>query len=96
MGNDWDNNQWDNWSYDENDDGTSSTQNDQEEELIFKDAHGNILVAGDNIAAIKDLPVKGGSDIKRGDKFKNIRLTDNIELVESGKMVLRTEFFKKI
>lgn len=33
---------------------------------------------------------------KRWDKFKNIRLTDDTELIESWKMVLKTEFFKKV
>jgi protein PhnA len=95
MAQDGDTTDWDNWTYDENDDGTVKTQ-DIEEELVFKDANGNILQAGDSVAAIKDLAVKGASDIKRGDKFKNIKLTDDIELIESGKMVLRTEYFKKI
>ncbi|MCP4523410.1 MAG: alkylphosphonate utilization protein [Candidatus Gracilibacteria bacterium] len=60
------------------------------------DANGNPLQDGDSVAAIKDIKVKGTSDIKRGDKFKNIRLTEDPELIESGKMVLRREFFKKI
>lgn len=62
----------------------------------FMDANGNTLIEWDTVVAIKDLKVKGSSDIKRGDKFKNIRFTDDNELIESGKMVLRTEFFKKI
>jgi len=68
---------------------------DDNSQVIVTDCNGNILENGDTITAIKDLKVKGGSDIKRGDKFKNIKLTDDAELVESGKMVLRTEFFKK-
>ncbi len=64
--------------------------------LEVVDANGNTLQAGDSVAAIKDLKVKWAADIKRGDKFKNIKLTDDAELIESGKMVLRTEFFKKI
>ena len=64
--------------------------------IEVKDANGNLLQAGDSVVAIKDLKVKWASDIKRWDKFKNIRLTDDSELIESGKMVLRTEFFKKI
>lgn len=88
---------WDNWSYDENDDGTTpAVQEDEEEEIIVKDANWNILKEWDTVAATKDLPVKGGKDIKRWDKFSKIRLTDDVELIESGKMVLRTEFFKKI
>jgi len=61
-----------------------------------RDANGVLLIAGDTVVAIKDLKVKWAADIKRGDKFKNIRLTDDVELIESGKMVLRTEFFKKV
>lgn len=64
-------------------------------DLIVKDCNGAILQNGDTIVATKDIKVKGAPDIKRGDKFKNIRLTDDVELIESGKMVLRTEFFKK-
>lgn len=64
--------------------------------LEVVDANGNFLSAGDTVVAIKDLKVKGANDIKRWDKFKNIRLTDDAELIESGKMVLRTEFFKKV
>lgn len=71
---------------------------DDEEEtpLVVKDAHGTLLADGDTIIAIKDLPVKGGGSIKRGDKFKNIRLTDDPTHVDAGKMLLKTEFFKKV
>ena len=72
---------------------------DDEEEntsLEVKDANGAILQDGDTVIAIKDIKVKWASDIKRGDKFPKIRLTDDVELIESGKMVLRTEFFKKV
>lgn len=72
------------------------TEDEETGTLEVFDANGNKLEAGDSVVAIKDLKVKGASDIKRGDKFKNIRLTDDAELIESGKMVLRTEFFKKI
>ena len=68
---------------------------EEDEVLIVKDCNGNILQNGDAVIATKDIKVKGASDIKRGDVFSNIRLTDDIELIESGKMVLRTEFFKK-
>ncbi len=83
---------WDNWTYDENDDGMWV----QEEEIIVKDANWNILNPWDTVAAIKDIKVKWATDIKRWDKFTKIRLTDDVELIESWKMVLRTEFFKKI
>lgn len=68
----------------------------QENNFIVKDCNWNILSAWDTVMAIKDLKVKWWEDIKRWDKFKNIRLTDNVEEIESGKMVLRTEFFKKV
>lgn len=63
--------------------------------LEVKDCNGNILNAWDTVIAIKDLKVSWASDIKRWDKFPKIRLTEDPELIESGKMVLRTEFFKK-
>jgi len=88
---------WDNWTYDENDDGTSKNwKNDDEETIIVKDANWAILQAGDTVAAIKDLPVKWWKDIKRWDKFTKIKLTDDPKLIESGDMVLKTEFFKKV
>lgn len=99
MAKDYEETDWDNWEYNENDDGTSSStiQDDDEEEiLIFKDSNWVILKWWETVVAIKDLPVKGGKDIKRWDKFKNIKLTDEEGLIESGKMVLKTEFFKKI
>lgn len=72
------------WSYD-----WDSEDYEWENNLVVKDCNGNILSAWDTVAAIKDLKVKWWSDIKRWDKFKNIRLTDNIEEIESEKMVLR-------
>lgn len=63
--------------------------------MEVKDANGNILQNWDSVIAIKDLKVKWAPDIKRWQKFKNIKLTDDEDLIESGKMVLRTEFFKK-
>ncbi len=64
--------------------------------MATKDSNGNELKAGDTVMAIKDLKVKWAPDIKRGDKFKNIKLTDDEWVIESWKMVLKTEFFKKV
>ena len=66
-----------------------------------KDSNGNPLNEGDSVQVIKDLKVKGSSmTLKRGTKFKNIRLTDNDEEVEcrDGKttLVLKTCFLKKV
>ena len=59
------------------------------------DTNSNQLFSWDSVIAVKDIKVKGSSDIKRWDVFKNIRLTDDPDLIESWKMVLRVEFFKK-
>jgi len=83
---------WENWEYDENwDDDTQ----DEQEEFVVKDCNGNILQEWDSVIAIKDIKVKWAKDIKRWDKFKNIKFTDDPELILSWKMYLRTEFFKK-
>lgn len=68
--------------------------------MEVKDSNGNILSDGDSVQVIKDLKVKGSSDVlKRGKVFKKIRLTDNEEEVEcrEGKttLVLKTCFLKK-
>ncbi len=74
---------------------------DTEEEIVVKDAHGTVLVNGDTVMLVKDLKVKGTSvTLKRGTKAKNIRLTDDEELIECNVegmkgLVLRTEFLKK-
>ncbi|MDX5405288.1 MAG: alkylphosphonate utilization protein [Bacteroidota bacterium] len=65
-----------------------------------RDAVGNILNDGDTVIATKTLKVKGTNiNLKRGDKIKGIRLTDDPQQVECriGKatIVLKTEFFKK-
>lgn len=65
-------------------------------DINTKDSNWNILNNWDTIIAIKDLKVKWDKDIKRWDKFKNIKLTDEEWIVESWKIVLKTEFFKKL
>jgi len=108
MAKDYEETDWDNWEYNENEEVNSKgreaalgndgswTSAQKEEKLIFKDANWNILSEWDTVAAIKDIKVKWTKDIKRGDKFPKIRLTDDVKLIESWKMVLKTEFFKKI
>lgn len=47
------------------------------EERIVKDAYGNVLANGDIVAMIKDLKLKGSSQVlKVGTKSKPIRLVD--------------------
>ena len=66
-----------------------------------KDSNGTPLADGDSVMVIKDLKVKGTSvTLKRGTVVKNIRLTDDDDLVECNAekvkgLVLRTEFLKK-
>jgi protein PhnA len=44
---------------------------------VVKDAHGQVLVDGDCVSLIKDLPLKGSSQVlKGGTKSKPIRLVD--------------------
>lgn len=61
-----------------------------------------MLADGDTVQVIKDLKVKGTSaTLKRGTSIKNIRLTDDDDLIECNAekikgLVLRTEFLKKL
>jgi protein PhnA len=64
------------------------------------DSNGAVLVDGDSVTLIKDLEVKGaGFTAKRGTLVKNIRLTDDPELIDARvnkiAIVLKTCFLKK-
>jgi protein PhnA len=72
-----------------------------EEELIVKDANGTVLQNGDSVTLIKDLTLRGSSQvIKVGTKVNNIKLTDDPEEVDckinGTGIVLRVEFLKKL
>lgn len=73
-----------------------------EDEKVFKDANGNILVDGDSVTVIKDLKVKGSSlVVKKGTKVKGIRLVDGDHDIDCkidgiGAMQLKTQFVKKL
>ena len=69
--------------------------------MAVRDSNGTEISAGDSVQVIKDLKVKGSSDVlKRGTVYKNIRLTDDEEQIECGKgkatIVLKTCFLKKV
>lgn len=72
------------------------------DQLIVKDAHGNILQNGDSVSIIKDLPVKGFSKaIKVGTKVTGIRLVEGDHNIDCkvpgfGAMALKSEFVKKV
>jgi len=65
-----------------------------------KDSNGAILAEGDSVTLIKDLKLKGSSQVlKRGTVAKRIKLTDSVEEIDcqinGSEIVLRTEFVKK-
>ena len=69
---------------------------DDEDQLIVKDSNGNLLSDGDDVLLIKDLKLKGSSEVlKKGTKFKNIRLVNGDHNVDCGKIMLKSEFLKK-
>ena len=74
---------------------------DDEEIIVTKDAHGNILTAGDTVISTQNL-MAGKEKIQKGTKVKNIRLTDgndghNIDckIDGFGSMSLKSEFVRK-
>ncbi len=67
---------------------------------VVKDAHGNVLVAGDTVALVKDLKLGSGSQVlKAGTKAKNIRLVDGDHeidcKIEGVSIALKACFVKK-
>lgn len=69
--------------------------------MEVKDSNGNLLIDGDSVTLIKDLKVRGSSQVlKRGTVVKKIKLTDDPAEIDckinGSSMVLRTEFVKKI
>ena len=79
-------------------DPTATTESD---ELVVKDANGNVLQNGDTVVLVRSLAVKGApKPIKVGTKVKNIRLTDGDHNIDCkidgfGAMALKSEFVKK-
>ena len=74
----------------------------QAEETSFRDANGALLVDGDTVTVIKDLKLKGSSQVlKVGTKVKNIRLVEGDHNIDCkidgfGAMKLKSEFVKKV
>ena len=67
----------------------------ESDELIVKDANGNLLADGDSVTIIKDLKGKGSSSM-----VKNIRLVEGDHNIDCkidgfGPMKLKSEFVKK-
>ena len=70
--------------------------------MDVKDSNGTVLKAGDSVQVIKELKVKGSSvTLKRGTIIKNIRLSDDEDIIECNAdkvkgLVLKTCFLKKV
>ncbi len=69
--------------------------------VIHRDSNGAVLVAGDSVVLIKDLPVKGSSMVaKRGTAVRGIRLVrDNPDQIEGRvndqQIVILCQFVRK-
>ena len=69
---------------------------------VYRDSNGNTLQDGDTVTVIKDLKIKGSSQVvKVGTKVKNIRLVDGDHDIDCkidgiGAMKLKSEFVKKV
>lgn len=72
------------------------------EAKIIKDANGNVLSDGDTVTVIKDLKIKGTSQVvKVGTKVRSIRLVEGDHDIDCkidgiGPMKLKSEFVKKV
>ena len=68
---------------------------------LVKDANGTVLENGDNVTVIKDLKLKGSSQVvKVGTKVRNIRLGEGDHNIDCkvdgiGQMGLKSEFVRK-
>jgi protein PhnA len=67
---------------------------------VVKDANGNVLADGDSVTLIKDLRLRGSSEVlKQGTKVKNIRLVDGDHeidcRIDGSAMALKACFVKK-
>ncbi|MDO5704969.1 MAG: zinc ribbon domain-containing protein YjdM [Paracoccus sp. (in: a-proteobacteria)] len=68
----------------------------------IRDSVGNVLADGDTVTVIKDLKVKGSSQVvKVGTKVRGIRLVDGDHDIDCkipgiGQMGLKSQFVKKV
>lgn len=76
---------------------------DEDGPCVVKDAVGNVLADGDDVTVIKDLKIKGSSQVvKIGTKVRGIRLIEgsgghdiDCRIDGIGPMQLKSEFVKK-
>lgn len=79
---------------------TATEVEEQDDSPTTRDAHGNVLVDGDDVYLIKDLRVKGSSTtLKKGTKIRGIRIIpgdhDLACKVDGVSYELKSEFMKK-
>lgn len=83
------------------DGGGEASEEDDNSDVVIKDANGVVLQDGDTVVVIKDLKIKGSSSVvKVGTKVKNIRLVGGDHDIDCkipgiGSMGLKSEFVKK-
>jgi protein PhnA len=71
------------------------------DEVVVRDAVGNVLADGDQVVLIKDLDVKGANQtLRRGTVIRAIRLTGDPQEIDCRHetirgLVLRAEFVRK-
>ncbi len=79
----------------------SAEENLEDPASVIVDAHGNALADGDTVTVIKDLKIKGSSQVvKVGTKVKNIRLVGGDHDIDCridgvGAMKLKSQYVKK-
>ncbi|MCU0360052.1 MAG: zinc ribbon domain-containing protein YjdM [Bacteroidia bacterium] len=89
------------WNAEDKGEADTSTSLSAGAEETVKDSNGNVLVDGDSVVVIKDLPVKGSSkSVKAGTKVKNIKLVEgdhniSCKIEGFGAMGLKSEFVRK-
>lgn len=68
---------------------------------VVKDAHGNVLVTGDDVVLVKDLKLRGSSTtLKGGTKIKKIRIVEEGDhevdcKVDGMSVMLKAMFLRK-
>ena len=80
----------------------NSDDGEDEAKKIVRDANGTELKDGDTVTVIKDLKIRGSSDVvKVGTKVRDIRLVDGDHDIDCkipgvGPMGLKSEFVRKV
>ncbi|MCV0368134.1 zinc ribbon domain-containing protein YjdM [Filomicrobium sp.] len=82
--------------------GAEAHEEEATEEAVVRDANGAVLTDGDTVMVVKDLKIRGSSNVvKVGTKVKNIRLVGGDHDIDCkipgiGQMGLKSAFVKKV